>query len=166
MPRVSFDALPGTARVWVFGSATPLSAEAEQVLLQTVDAFLDGWAAHGAPLTAARHWRDHRFLTIAVDTAQANASGCSIDGLFRELRRIDGTFGSAFLGGATVFYRDASGAVAAAARGMIDDLAASGALTRASVVFDPTVQTLAEWRDRFETVAERSWHGTLLPASA
>jgi len=164
MPLVSFDALPGTARVWVFGSATPLTPDAEAALLQAVDAFLEQWAAHGTPLTAARDWRDRRFLTIAVDTTQANASGCSIDGLFRELRRVDGTFGSSFLGGASVFYRDASGTVVAAARSAIDELAASGVLTRASVVFDPTVQTLAEWRDRFETVAERSWHGSLLPA--
>lgn len=164
MPLVSFDVLPGTARVWVFGSATPLDAEAERALLQTVDAFLERWAAHGAPLTSAWDWRDHRFLTIAVDTSQAHASGCSIDGLFRELHRIDGTFGSAFLRGTTVFYRDHSGEVMAAARSAMEELAASGALTRASVVFDPTVQTLAEWRERFETVAERSWHGTLLPA--
>jgi hypothetical protein len=164
MPLVSFDALPGTARVWVFGSATPLDPPAEQALLAAADTFLGQWAAHGAPLTAGRDWREHRFLTIAVDTTQAHASGCSIDGLFRELRRLDGAVGSTFVSGGTIFYRGEDGTVHAAPRTDAERLATAGTLTPATVVFDLTVPTLADWRTRFETAAERSWHSALLPA--
>jgi len=166
MPLVTFAALPDASRVWVFGSATPLEPAAERALLDAVDLFLSRWAAHGTPLTNSREWRDHRFLAVAVDTTQAHASGCSIDGLFRELRRIDAEHGSAFIGGGRVFYRDAAGAIQAADRGDLDELAERGAITRASIVFDTTVATVADWRDRFETAAAHSWHGALLPATA
>jgi hypothetical protein len=31
-------------------------------------------------------------------------------------------------------------------------------------VFDPTVATAGEWRERFETEAAHSWHAAVLPA--
>ena len=36
-------------------------------MLQDVDAFLDQWAAHGAPVTSARELIEGSFLAIAVD---------------------------------------------------------------------------------------------------
>src|SRR5438477_6677729 len=77
MPRVSFDGLPDSARVWVFGSDDPVSANSADRLLGDVDAFLDRWNAHGFPLTCARDWRDDHFLAIGVDQSTAGASGCS-----------------------------------------------------------------------------------------
>ena len=48
MPCLPFDAMPDTARLWIFPATRPLSApEAERVLAET-DAFIAGWAAHGA----------------------------------------------------------------------------------------------------------------------
>ena len=74
MPAVPFSALPDDARLWVFATAAPLAPDAEPALLDAVDAFVEGWAAHGAPLRAAREWRDGRFLAVAVDQRTAGAS--------------------------------------------------------------------------------------------
>ena len=49
MPAVSFDRLPDDARLWVFAAARPLDGEQQRALLARADAFLDRWAAHGAP---------------------------------------------------------------------------------------------------------------------
>jgi hypothetical protein len=86
MPRVPLTALRDTARTWVFAAERALSASERDALLGDVDDFLDGWAAHGVPLTCGRDWRYDRFLVIAVDEAAAGVSGCSIDALTRRLK--------------------------------------------------------------------------------
>ena len=164
MPIVSFTSLPDPSRVWVFGSGRPLDAVAESALLAAVDRYLATWKAHGEPLTVSRDWRDHRFLTIAVDSSQTYASGCSIDGLFRELKTLESQAGISLVGGGTVYYRDGSGEIQNVDRGEWIEMGEQGRVTRETPVFDFTVQTLGDWRARFETTAGQSWHNALLTA--
>lgn len=164
MPTVPFDSLPDDARVWVFGSDRPLDAAAAARLLAVVDAHLAQWAAHGAPLTSARDWREDRFLTVAVDQRTANASGCSIDTLFRQLQGLEQALGTSLVGGGRVFYRDASGTVQSTDRAGFAELGARGDVTADTMVFDPTVPTSGAWRAGFERRAGESWHGSLIGA--
>jgi len=162
MPVVPFDALPDDARVWVFASESPLEEDSSRRLLDEVDRYLAQWRAHGQPLTCARTWRDDRFLTVGVDQTDAYASGCSIDGLFRALQALRPVLGASLVGGRLVHYRDGRGAIRSASREEFAELGAKGAVTAATRVFDPTVATVAEWRERFETDAGQSWHCALL----
>ncbi len=163
MPSVPFETLPDDARLWVFAAAAPLSDAQSTTLLREVDAFLASWAAHGAPLRAARDWRDDRFLAVAVDQSTAGASGCSIDGLFRRLQGIEPSLGTTLLGGASrVYWRDGAGAVQTGARGDAKAQAAAGAWGVDSPVFDLGVTTAGDWRTRFERPARESWHAALL----
>ena len=162
---VNFDSLPDDARVWVFGADRPLDAPTSERLLGLVDAHLAQWAAHGAPLTSARDWRDDRFLTVAVDQRTAGASGCSIDALFRQLQTLERELGISIVGGGRVFYRDSKGQVQSADRATFTELAERGAVTPETRVFDPTVATLGAWRESFERRASESWHGSLMPVA-
>jgi hypothetical protein len=162
MPTVSFDQLPDDARVWVFASDRPLTGAHAERLLTTVDGFLARWSAHGQPLTAARDWASDRFLAVAVDQRDAHASGCSIDGLFRTLQQLGPELGASLVGGGRVHYRDAGGAVRTVARHEFSEGAARGDVTGDTLVFDPTVTTAADWRQRFERPARESWHAALL----
>jgi hypothetical protein len=162
MPLVPFDSLPDDARVWVFASDRAVSGEGANRLLAAVDGYLAQWAAHGMPLTCARDWREDRFLAIAVDQRDAHASGCSIDGLFRTLRSLEPAIGASLVGGGQVHFRDAGGEIRAVARDEFGGLAAAGHVSKRTRVFDPTVATAGEWRQRFELDAERSWHAGLL----
>lgn len=165
MPLVAFSDIPDNARVWVFASSSPLSGTAEADLLREVDDFLDGWRAHGTPLSAARDWRNHQFLAITVDPRDAAASGCSLDALFRIFKTLERDAGTTMLGGSRVFYRDASGAVVTTDRAGFDALATQGTVTADTPVFDTSVTTAGDWRTRFETAAGRSWHADFLPAT-
>ena len=164
MPIVPFDSLPDDARVWVFGAERPLTPAESTRLLGVTDAHLERWAAHGAPLTSARDWRDDRFLTIAVDQRTAGASGCSIDALFRQLQALERELSLSIVGGGRVFYRDAARAIRAVDRADFTTLAETGGVTPETIVFDPTVATLGAWRAGFERPARQSWHGQLMPA--
>ena len=162
MPQIPFDAMPDSARVWVFGAAAPVTGAAAAALLAAVDAHLAQWAAHGAPLVCAREWRDDQFLAVAVDEAATGASGCSIDGLFRVLQDMERQTGTSMVDGGTVFWRDADGRVMGAARTAFRLAARDGAVGDDTPVFDTLIDTAGAWRERFECAAGTSWHARLL----
>ena len=162
MPIVPFDSLPDSARIWVFGSDRPVTGPAAERLLGEVDRFLGEWRAHGAPLRCARLWADNRFLVVGVDQTDANASGCSIDGLFRALQGLEREIGARLVGGGRVYYRDHAGAAQSAARAELDDLVARGVIGPDTVVFDTSITDLGEWRAKFEQPARKTWVGELI----
>jgi hypothetical protein len=160
MPIVAFDALPDSARVWVFASDTPLIGAPADTLLAAVDRFLADWRAHGVPLRCAREWRDDRFLAVAVDVTAENASGCSIDGLFRELQQLQRRLGTQLVGGGRVFYRTPSG-IEAAPRDIFAERVKRGEVSRETPVFDTGISEGAAWRERFERPAGEAWTASM-----
>ena len=166
MPAVSFENIPDHARVWVFASDRSLSAADARILLDDVDAFLEQWKAHGAPLRSARDWRDDRFLAIAVDPTAEQASGCSIDGMFRGLRELEQRLNTTLVTGGRIFYRDAAGVAQLAPRKELSSLASIGTLTGDTPVFDTSVTSARDWRTRFEVPARETWlNATITQAS-
>src|SRR5687768_721560 len=157
MPVVDFSALPSNARVWVFASDKPLTGADADALLTEVDRFLAQWQAHGAPLRSACDWRDDRFLAIGVDPTAEQASGCSIDGLFRGLRDLEQRLGTALVAGGRVFYRDSTGAPQLATRKELPQLGTQGRIGAETPVFDTSVTSASDWRDRFERPARETW---------
>lgn len=162
MPVVRFDELPADARVWVFGSERPLRGAEAQRLLGEVDSYLEQWKAHGAPLRSAREWRDDRFLAIGVDPTAEQASGCSIDALFRRLQEVERVLGTALVAGGRVFYRAANGETRVARRGEVPRLNRAGELTGETPAFDTSITDAASWRERFERPAAQTWIAPLL----
>ncbi|MCY3545611.1 MAG: hypothetical protein OXH51_13465 [Gemmatimonadetes bacterium] len=156
------DDFPDSARVWVFGSERELAGGEAGVLLEAVDAFLAGWAAHGVPLRAARSWCYDRFLVVAVDIESAPPSGCSIDALVTVLRGLEDGLGVRFLGNEAVWYRDSRGTIRRASRPAFRALAGNGEVVPETVVFDNSVTVLADLRGgRWEGPARERWHAAL-----
>jgi hypothetical protein len=157
MPVVEFSELPPASRVWIFASDRPLTGGDADALLAEVDRFLGQWKAHGAPLRSAREWRDDRFLAIGVDPTAEQASGCSIDGLFRGLRELEQSLKTQLVGGGRVFYRDAAGRAQSAARKEVPSLI--GADTQ---IFDTSITDARTYRASFVRRASDSWVRSML----
>ena len=134
------------------------------MLLGDVDRFLAQWKAHGAPLRCSREWAHDRFLAIAVDPTAEQASGCSIDGLFRGLQALERTLNTRLVAGGRVFYRDAGGQAQTTRRADVPELTARGELTPDSLVFDTSITSVADWRNKFERSARDTWVASLLGA--
>lgn len=158
MPRVPFEQLPGEARLWVFAASESIDEAAERDLLQRVDAFLEGWNAHGHPLVGARDWREGRFLFIAVDERSAPPSGCSIDALHRALKDFEHDRGVGLTDHIEVVYRGLDGGISRAARPAFAKLAKAGEVNLETVVFDTTITRKGDIEARFEVAARDAWH--------
>jgi len=158
MPRTTFDTLPADARLWIFAAERELSTGEREYLLATVDGFLDHWAAHGHPLTSARDLRHDRFLLIAVDEAAAGASGCSIDALVRDIKRVEASLGLALIDHGPVLFRNGE-AINRVPRDEFSDLARAGTVTPETIVFNNTLTRVGDVRaGRWEVPAAQSWH--------
>lgn len=159
MPRIPFEDLPDHGRLWVFPSPRALDADEARSLLEETDGFLDGWAAHGAPLRSARELRHGQFLLVGVDEDAEAPSGCSIDALVNTLRRWGGERDLSLIDHSSVWYRTEEG-VAVASRPEFKALAEAGAVDAGTVVFDTTLTRIAELRaGGFEAPARERWHG-------
>jgi hypothetical protein len=162
MPIIPFEALPAESRIWVFASERALDTDAARRLLDETDIFLERWQAHGEPLRAARKFTDDRFLVIGVDPTTANASGCSIDGLFRTLKTLEAEIGTRLLGGGRVFYRDQEGVTHAVSRAGFVKLAENGEVSAETPVFDTSLTTADEYLRGFERPAGETWVADML----
>lgn len=159
MPRTNFDALPANARLWIFAAERPLARQEREYLLSAVDGFLDEWHAHRRPLVSARDFRHDRFLLVGVDEAAAGVSGCSIDALVRDIKRVEATLNLSLVDHGPVVYREGE-AIQRVPRDEFAELARAGRVTPDTIVFDNTLTQMGELVDgRWERPAAETWHG-------
>ena len=157
MPLTDFELLPSDARLWVFGASRPLSSDEESTLLHDVDDFLNGWKAHGSPLTAARDWRYGRLLLVAVDERSMPPSGCSIDAMVQVLKGLEGRLGVTLVDNAPVWF-SSHGEPRWATRSEFAALAKIGEVGPDTTVFDSSVTRVADVREgRWEVAASETW---------
>ena len=161
----SLKSLPGDAPVWFFGAPRDLRDEEIQTIEGEVARFISTWASHRIPLQGTATVVHHRFIVIAVDPRQKDASGCSIDKLYVFMRKLGEQLHVDLLDSSRVYWRDAGGVVHGTSRSEFRQLAASDVVSSATRVFDLSVSTVAEL-GRWETNAGDSWHSQMLPASA
>ena len=155
--RVSIDQLSDNAHIWIFGISPAIDAAKEQVLLRSIDGFLDQWAAHGAPIRAAREIREGSFLIVAADE-KSEKSGCAIDRMFGTLRALERELGVSILDANRIFYRDEPREIRAVPRDSFGSAASSD-----TPVFDLTAEQLGAVRTgSWERRAADSWHRHLL----
>jgi len=152
--------LSDDSRVWIFGISPSLDDARGARLLARIDEFLATWAAHGAPITAARDLLHGSFLVIGVDR-RSETSGCSIDRMFGLLQQLERDLGVAILDPDRVFYRGGDGEVHAMSRA---DFAEKG--DPHTIVFDILAERLGDIRSgRWERPAKDSWHKALLASA-
>ena len=158
MPRIDFSALPDHGRVWVFPASRQLDADEGRRLLAEVDAFLDGWAAHGSPLRSGRELVEGWFLLVGVDEDASRPSGCSIDALVNRLEALGEALGVQLEDRAPVWYRTGA-EVRRVSRDEFRALAREGAVDPDTPVFDPSLTRLRQLRaEGLERPARQSWH--------
>lgn len=158
MPFSSFSTLPPSARIWIFSSNRELLPTESAMLMSEIGAFLQNWTAHKVETLASADLRYNRFLIIAADENVAKPGGCSIDEMMRRVRILGETYGVEFIGAPRVEYRNNDGAIVSVARSAFGALAENKEIDGKTVVFDNTITTKSELRDKWEVPASQSWH--------
>lgn len=152
----TIDSMPAHARVWVYKSAKPFTAEQHRVILERGAAFTAGWAAHGAALDACVDVVHDHFVIIAVDEQQAMASGCSIDKSVRLVQQLEGELGVSLTDRMVVLYETESGIATCRAQ-EVEELLRNGRMSGSTIVFDDLVASIGDLRARFRAPLSSTW---------
>ena len=153
--------MPGDARTWVYQSNTILTETQVNTIIQKGRAFIEGWAAHGAPLNASFDILYNRFIIIAVDEKQAMDSGCSIDKSVAFIKSVEQEFGLHLLDRMQVAYRKAD-AIEVCSLSEFEKLANNGAVNAATIVFNNMITTKAGFDSDWEVPLKGSWQSRVL----
>lgn len=154
---VEFNTLPEQSRVWIYQSNRRFTAdELEQIANKTKE-FLAQWAAHGTGLQAGFELKYERFIVIAVNQEQQNATGCSIDASVRFIQELEQEFNVELLDKMNVAFKQGD---FVNFKNLIDfkTMAKTGAIGKKTIVFNNLVTNVLEYQENWEVPAKDSWH--------
>ena len=160
MPVLQFSDLPASARLWIYGAERTLTPDEVQALEDHMAGFLAQWQSHQQAIAPSWQMFHDRFVVIGVDESMVGLSGCSIDGMVRNLRAFNEAADVDFAGGGNlVFYRIPGGEIRRVDRLTFRDLAKQGAVDEDTIVFDTTVASAEAFRaGKWEVPLRDSWH--------
>lgn len=84
----SFPGLPGSSRVWIYSSDRTFDGTESNFIQESLNDFIDSWAAHGKGLRAEGKLIEDRFIVIVADESMVSVSGCSIDSSVRFIKNL------------------------------------------------------------------------------
>ena len=160
----SIQSLPDSSKIWIFAADRKLSSAETSELLSTLDKYLAGWKAHGAPVQASKELRYNQFVIIAANPDVTAPSGCSIDDMTRAMKALGEKFKIDFFGALKVFYRDDfDDEIKVTDRATFKSKSRSGEIDEETIVFDNSLTSLADFRaGKWDLPAEESWHSSML----
>ncbi|WP_116105529.1 hypothetical protein [Lewinella sp. IMCC34191] len=161
MPK-SLTSLANESRVWIYGAERALTKDETKLVRERAQEFVSQWVSHSKDLAAGADVLHNRFLVLAVDETQAEASGCSIDGSVNFVKSLGAEIGVDFFNRMRFSYRDENGKIHTVGREEFKLLYSQGQLKNDSIVFDPLVKELGELRQIFERPLEDSWHSRMV----
>jgi hypothetical protein len=154
---VEFDKLPKHSRVWIYQSNRRFTQDELIEVADKLTLFVTEWAAHGTGLQAGFELKYERFIVLAVNQDEQNATGCSIDSSVRFIQELESTYNIELLDKMNVAFKQGE---FINFKTLLDfkSMAKSGAIGKKTVVFNNLVTNIAEYNENWEVPAIDSWH--------
>jgi hypothetical protein len=152
---ISFHKMPDYARVWVYQANKSLSDSEVQTIQQVLENQINNWAAHGASLAGSVQVLHNRFVIVAVDEMQNQASGCSIDASTRWLKDLGAEMNLDFFDRSVAFLQN--GELKTVEIVKIKTLVAEDILTPETLIFSNLVPNIQEFKNNWNVKASDSW---------
>ncbi len=155
------DALPDSARVWIYQADTPFPASAVPDVRARIREFVASWISHNRALKAFGDLYHDRFVVLMVDESQADASGCSIDSSVRFLKMLGYDYGLDLFDRLKFSFLDGE-EVRTVDRDTFEELYRSGQISDETPVFDTLVNTKGAFSRAFLKPLTQSWHARMV----
>lgn len=152
---IPFEKLPDYARVWVYQADKALNNAEQNHIQQVLEEQVNQWAAHSVPLVGSVQVLLNRFIIVAVDEVQNQASGCSIDASTRWLKELGATMNLNFFD-RSVAYVDGD-EIKTVEMLKIKSLVAEGIIQADTIIFNNLVPNIGEFKANWQVAASTSW---------
>lgn len=153
--------LPEDARIWIFQASRNFTAEEISDIEYTMDQFMKEWNAHGAALTSAYALPYDRFIVIAVDENQTQASGCSIDSMTRIIKALEEKYQLGLLNRMLVSYQ-IEGKIITLPLAEFKQKVKNNEIPMNASVFHNGVTNLKDFEESWELPLAESWVSSLI----
>ena len=150
--------LPDRARVWIYQSSRAFNDAETADIEAFMRHFLENWASHGRELATEGALVHQRFLVFVVDETATGASGCSIDKSVGFVRDLQTQYNVDFLDRMTFAFRNSTREIVFAHSDEFARLYREELIDNDTIVFNNLVQTLGEFRAKWEVRLAESWH--------
>lgn len=153
----SFQDFPAATRIWIYQSNKPFPVEVVPKLKEVVNRFAQNWVSHNRQLRAHGDILHDRFILLAVDETQADASGCSIDKSVHFLKQIENELDVDLFDRMTFAWKEGD-EIKTAGNEAFAELYQQGKITPDTLVFDNLVKTKGELEENWLKPLNQSWH--------
>lgn len=158
---VSFDKLPLNSRVWVYSSNRKFIQKEIISIRKDLENFLSNWTSHNQNLETGFELRYDRFIIIAVNQEINNASGCSIDNCVRFIKKLENKYEVDLLDKMNVIYKQDKHLYHKKLNEFIS-MYKNNLVSLNTVVFNNLVNTLGEYKLKWEVPVKESWHNRFM----
>lgn len=152
--EVSFNTLPETARIWIYQSNRPFNKNEREILSTNLSSFLQGWTAHGSELKASFDLPYDHFVVIGLDESATDASGCSIDGLFRMLQETGTSLGIDFFNRELIAFKESNAVRLVARKDLKEFLSVAGG---SALTFNNLIANRKALQHEWLVAADTTW---------
>lgn len=152
----SFDALPADARVWIYKSATPLSAGQQAMIRERGTAFTGAWRSHGQVVVGALEVLNDHLIALGADIKDMRICGGAIDASTRLVKELERDLGLQLTDRMVVVY-EKDGVLHTCRVPELEGLVKEGRLTGDTIVYDDLVATKGDMDARFRTPMRNTW---------
>ena len=149
------------ARMWFFTASRFLTKDECESAVAHMRAFLAQWTSHGNSMVASCDLILKRILWVAVDETGAQASGCGIDALTREVQAIGQSFNLDFFDRQAVVFQRPDAEPESMRLHEFWAHCKAGNITDDVLVVDTTVKTFDLCSDEMLMPWRKTWHGEM-----
>lgn len=161
----SFDSLPSDARLWIYQANRTFNPVEKEQLFNGLKVLCEQWSAHGTPLRTSFTIQFDQFVIMAVDEKVNGASGCSIDGTVRYMKKFQDQLGIDFFDRTLVAFLK-EGKIITHPITELRNLIESQVLSAETVTFNNTLTTKSEWEKHWRVPVKDFWLARYLPKTA
>ncbi len=144
------------SKIWIYTAERVLKPSEIESINTLIFAFTKDWTAHNQALKASGTVMNNRFIILAVDETQANASGCSIDKSIHFIKSIETSYSLNLFNRLSLIYMDREVQKLSALSDLPKKIA-DGEILKSTLIFDTTLTQLGKFRSEFMKEAGQSW---------
>jgi hypothetical protein len=158
---ISFEKLPGDARVWIYQADRILDSQTVEDIENETHLFLENWTSHKADVLASCKMVYGLFLIIGADEAFNSTGGCSIDVKIRFIRTLEGKYGISFFDRHRIAFIDQD-AISIRTFNEYSSMLNEGRVNDRTIVFNNLVSTVRELSENWQVPFIHAWQRNLL----
>jgi hypothetical protein len=146
----------GNSRVWIYQANRLFTFQEALNLEPQLEQFSANWQSHGTPVKAAALLFFGQFIILMADETVTGVSGCSTDSSVRFIKSIEGQFGVSLFDRTTLGFI-VNEKVQLLPMTQLGYAYEKSFITEDTLFFDNTIQTKAEFLNRWIVPISESW---------